>query len=205
MILVGRNLSPFVRRTALVLKSLGVAYDVSPLSTADQMEEISKLNPVGRVPCLILDDGEAIVDSAAIIDHLLEAHDPDHKLLPASGAERRDVLRLTSIATGAMEKTVASSYERNRRPAEKVHQPWVDQVDGQAASGMAALDAAAAKSSSGWLHGDSVTLADISAVAAYDFMANRVSYQLERASFPALAALSARCGEQAAFSETHPG
>ena len=102
MILVGRNLSPFVRRTGIVLKTLGMAYEEKGLSTADDGAEIQKINPVGRVPSLVLDDGETLVDSQAIIDHLLEVGDPDNTLLAPSGAERRAVLRLCALATGAI-------------------------------------------------------------------------------------------------------
>ena len=65
MILIGRNLSPFVRRTATALNHVGLDYDQKGLSTADDADEIRKYNPVGRVPTLILDDGEAIIDSGA--------------------------------------------------------------------------------------------------------------------------------------------
>jgi len=122
MILIGRNLSPFVRRTSVVLRLLKLSYEQKMLSTADDLDKILKSNPVGRVPALVLDDGETLVDSGAIIDHLIEAHDANRTLVPASGAARRAVLRSTAIAHGVMEKGVSSSYERNRRPAEKVYQ-----------------------------------------------------------------------------------
>ena len=70
MILVGRYLSPFVRRTAVTLKLYGIPFEHQPLSTMTDMDAIKKLNPVGRVPVLVLDDGESLVDSAAILDHL---------------------------------------------------------------------------------------------------------------------------------------
>jgi len=203
MILVGRNVSPFVRRTAVVLRLLGVAYEQRMLSTADDLADITKSNPVGRVPALELDDGEVLVDSGAIIDHLIEAHDTGRSLLPASGAGRRAVLRTTAIAHGVMEKGVSSSYERNRRPADKVFQGWVERVDGQAETGLKALEEQAA-AAGGWLHGSAPTLADITIVCAYDFIGAGVPYLLERNSLPALAALSSTANSMAAFKETHP-
>lgn len=201
MILVGRNLSPFVRRSAIVLKTLGLDFESKGLSTADDTDEILKINPVGRVPSLILDDGETIVDSQAIIDHALEVGDPDNRLLAQSGAERRAVLRISAIAQGAMEKAVASSYERNRRPKEKVFKGWVEQVDAQNASALASLDAMA-KADGDWIHGDHMTLADINAAVAYDFVSIAEPYLVKGDAFPALAALSARCNELPAFAET---
>ena len=66
---------------------MGLAYRQVGLSTADETAEIAKFNPVVRVPSLVLDGGETLVDSSAIIDHLLEVGDPEHRLLPASGTE----------------------------------------------------------------------------------------------------------------------
>lgn len=202
MILVGRYQSPFVRRVGIVLKTLGMAFETKGLTTSSDTAEITKFNPVGRVPSLQLDDGEVVIDSQAIIDHLLEVGDAKHRLLAASGKDRRAVLRLTSIALGAMEKAVASAYERTRRPKEKVFQDWVDRVDGQCATALKALDAAAAKGQ--WLHGDHMTLADISGVVAYDFAGRAVRYLLKDNAYPALAGLSARCNELPAFAETRP-
>jgi glutathione S-transferase len=84
---------------------------------------------VVRVPSLVLYGGETLVDSGAIIDHLLEVGDPEHRLLPASGTERRAVLRLAAIGHGIMEKGVSSSYERNRQPKEKIFDGWVNRVE----------------------------------------------------------------------------
>lgn len=201
MILVGRNLSPFVRRTAVVLKTLGLPFDTKGLSTADDAAEILKINPVGRVPSLQLDDGEVLVDSAAIIDYALETSGPDNGLLAASGADRRAVLKISAIAQGAMEKAVASAYERNRRPKEMVYQGWVDHVEGQTSSALRSLEDMAAAAGE-WLHGDRLTLADINAVCALDFIRIAVPYLVEAGTYPALESLSARCNELPAFAET---
>ena len=204
MILVGRNVSPFVRRTSVVLKLLGLDYDQAMLSTADDLPDILKSNPVGRVPALILDDGEVLLDSGAIIDHLVEAHDKERKLLPAAGAARRAVLRTTALAHGVMEKGVSSSYERNRRPEDKVFQGWVERCDSQAESGLQALEVQAAAATGEWLHGDHITLADITTVIAHGFIRASARYVVDRNDFPALAALSSKAGAMPVFAETKP-
>jgi len=204
MILVGRNVSPFVRRTSVVLKLLGVDYEQKMLSTADDLPDILKSNPVGRVPALILADGETLLDSGAIIDHLVETHDTERKLVPASGAARRAVLKTTALAHGVMEKGVSSSYERNRRPQEKVYQDWVDRCDGQAESGLRALEAQAAQATSEWLHGDEITLGDITAVLAYEFVRASARYVIDRHESPALAAHVARAERGADDAEGKP-
>jgi glutathione S-transferase len=204
MILVGRNVSPFVRRTSVVLKLLGLDYEQKMLSTADDLPDILKSNPVGRVPALVLDDGETLLDSGAIIDHLVEAHGKERNLVPGSGAARRAVLRTTALAHGTMEKGVSSSYERNRRPEDKVFPDWVERCDGQAESGLQALEAQAQAATGEWLHGDQITLADITTVLAYDFIRASARYVVERNDFPALSALSAKANAMPVFSETKP-
>lgn len=200
MELIGRNLSPFVRRTAVILKLLELPHEQRGLSTADDAGEIAKINPLVRVPSLILDDGECLIDSNAIIDHLLEVGDPDHQLVPAAGAGRRAVLHLAAIGHGVMEKAVASSYERNRRPKEKVFDDWVTMIDGQVRGGLAALEQAASKGD--FLHGGHLSLADVNAAVAHDFVAIAVGYLLKDDPYPALVALARRCNERSAFADT---
>jgi glutathione S-transferase len=188
----------------VVLKLLRLKYEQSMLSTADDLPDILKRNPVGRVPALILDDGETLIDSGAIIDHLVETHDKERRLLPASGAARRAVLRTTALAHGVMEKGVSSSYERNRRPEDKVFPGWVERCDSQAESGLRALEAQAAEAKGAWLHGDYISLADITAVLAYEFIRASARHVIDRNSFPALAALAAKAKDLPAFAETKP-
>jgi len=200
MELVGGYLSPFARRSAVVLKALDLDFEQRPLSTAQHPDEVTAINPLCRIPALVLDGEEALIDSAAIIDYALEVGDADHALLPASGADRRAVLRHSAVATGTMEKAVASAYERHRRPKDKIHPEWLDHVNGQVAAGLTVLDSAA--DGRDWLHGDHMTLADINAVVAFDFVAITSSFQVKEGQVPALAALSERCNALASFAET---
>ncbi len=201
MILIGRYLSPFVRRSAVVLKTLGLEFEQKALSPLDDSEEVRKINPTGRVPSLIIDGNEAIVDSHSIIDYALEVGDLENRLMAASGAERRAVRRASIIAVGAMEKAVTSYYERDRRPADKVYRDWVDRCDGQAGTALAALDGWIAENGS-WVHGSHMTLADIDATVAFDFITIVGPHVLEGDPYPALAGLSKRCNELPAFANT---
>src|ERR1043165_3848888 len=73
MILVGVNRSPFTRRVAITLEAYGMPYKQLPLSGFNERAEVRASNPLGRIPALVLDNGEVLVDSGAIIDHLDEA------------------------------------------------------------------------------------------------------------------------------------
>jgi glutathione S-transferase len=198
MQLIGRYTSPFVRRVGVSLNLLGIPFEHKPISVMTDRERIAEFTPLVRVPVLVLDDGEVLIDSAAILDHLDEIAGPERALVPPSGASRREVLRLTAMATGIMDKAVAGYYERTRRPPEKFHQPIADQVDAQVAGGFKALDEAASRRKP-YLTGEWLTQADVSTVCAFDFVRGIKADLVEPGLYPNLEGLSALCEALPAF------
>lgn len=197
MKLIGRTLSPFVRRVAVTLNVYGVPFESLALSTVTDAAAIRQSNPLGRVPALILDDGEALVDSSAIIDHLDEQAGAA-ALTPRHGAERRLVMRAVMLGLGATEKSVAAYYEGQRRPEGLVWPEGLANLEAQAQAGFGALEA--------MLTGDylclgRLTQADITAVCGHDFVA-RVMPGLLEGHFPRLSALSARLNADARIGST---
>lgn len=197
MQLVGRLLSPFVRRVAATLNIYGLPYESMPLSTITDGAAIQALNPIGRVPALVLDGGEALVDSSAIIDHLDELVG-DAALTPRSGDDRRAVMRAVAIGLGATEKAVAAFYEGQRRPEGLRWAEGLAGLQAQAQAGFAALEA--------MLDGDflclgRLTQADLTAVVGYDF-AMKVSPALVEGRYPRLAALVLRLNGDARIGGT---
>jgi glutathione S-transferase len=187
MQLIGRTLSPFVRRVAVTLNLYGMPFESLALSTVTDGATIRRHNPVGRVPALIMGDGEALVDSSAILDHLDEQAGAQ-ALIPRSGAERRLVLRAVMLGLGATEKSVAAYYEGQRRPDGLVWAEGLTNLEAQAQAGFGALEE--------MLTGDHLCLgrltqADVTAVCGHDFVA-RVMPGLLEGRFPRLTALSAR-------------
>jgi len=197
MQLVGRLLSPFVRRVAATLQVYGMGYESLPLSTMSDGAAIKGYNPVGRVPSLILDDGEVLIDSSAILDHLDEVAGAS-ALIPRSGAERRQVLRGVQIALGAAEKAVAAYYEGHRRPEGLVWAENLANLQAQAQGGFAALEAMLAGD---FLCLGRLTQADITTLAGYDFVMKVMPALLEGQT-PRLAALSARLNADARIGGT---
>ena len=112
MILVGQFDSPFVRRVAVTLHHYHMPYTRNPLSVFRNAEDMQKINPLIRVPALILETGETLIDSGAIIDALDEMAGPARALTPAHGPERRKVMQAVVLATGTAEKVVALFFER---------------------------------------------------------------------------------------------
>lgn len=203
MILIGRDLSPFTRRVAATLALLGFKVERRPLSTATDGDEIRKHNPLGRVPALLLDDGETLIDSAAILDYLDDHVGEGRALVPAKGLPRRQVLKLVAMAQGVMEKAVAAFYERTRRPVDKLHAPWLALLESQIAAGLKALDDGLSPDGE-WLALSRMTQADVSAVCALDFVAVTSPHLLETLDLKRLAALSARLNTLPAFAQTQP-
>ena len=140
MKLFGSFVSPFVRRVAVSLNQLGLPYEAVPLATSKEPEKLRKYNPLTRIPALMLDSGETLIESWAILDEIDLIVGPQRALTPVSGAERRQVMKLVSIGTGCAEKAVWAYYEVIKRPEEKVHQPWLEQNESQVLAGYAYLE-----------------------------------------------------------------
>ena len=203
MILIGRLLSPFVRRTLVSLNVLCFECQRKALSTATDVQALGELTPLRRVPALVLDDGEVLIDSIAILEYLDELVGPERALLPAAGPERRKALRLLSLAVGAAEKGVVAHYEKNRRPEDKFWDQWFDAATGQALAGLSALEAAAPEDG-GWLAGPEMSQVDITTAVTYEFINIVLPDLIDEAKFPRLGALVGRMNALEGFSSTHP-
>ena len=201
MLLIGVNRSPYTRRVAITLGLYGVAFEQRPLSGFDDREEVRRLNPLGRIPALVLDDGEVLVDSAAIIDHLDEVHGRERALTPIAGADRRAVLRVAALLMGACDKGLQAAYDRNRRPPEKRHQPWVDDCMAQMAGALAAVDAMVDPTAPFLLLGR-LTQADVTAAVA-ERLARGLGVDTA-ALVPRLHTLTARLEREPAFNPSAP-
>jgi glutathione S-transferase len=202
MKLIGVNRSPYTRRVAITLAALGVPYEQRCVSGFGNREEVRGHNPLGRIPALVLDDGETLVDSGAIVDHLDETYGGERPTVPRSGAERRAVLRVAAMMMGACDKGLQAAYHRNHTPVEKRHQPWVDDCTAQMAHALVAVDAMVDPASSYLLLGR-LTQADITAFVAERLA--RFGLNVDTATqMPRLYALTRRLGEAAAFRTTEP-
>jgi glutathione S-transferase len=200
MILIGRHRSPYTRRVAISMRALGVAYEHRPHTAWSHLEEVRSVNPVGRVPALVLESGECLFDSVAILDFLDEQAGP-RALVPPRGIRRREVLRIVFCALGVLDKVVAALYAQTMYPAEKVHRPWIDHNESQAHSGLRWLDALDAGP---WLAGGEMTQADVTTIAMYDFARIVNARLIPDGRYPRLDRLAARCAELAPFRDTRP-
>jgi glutathione S-transferase len=203
MLLIGMFDSPFVRRVAITMKLLEVPFEHANWSVGRDFDRIREYNPLGRVPTLVTDEGEKLVESAAILDFLDERAGPQRALLPTAGRERRLALNLMALATGAAEKGVLQVYERAYRPEEKRHDPWLKRCRTQMSGSLAAIDRhLGERGVSQWLVGKRMTQADITTVCAFTFLNDTLKVADDAVLFQSLGTLAARCESMPVFQET---
>lgn len=190
MILVGMYDSPFTRRVAIALALRGIAFEHRPWSVGADFDRIREYSPLGRVPVLVLDDGEVLMESSSILDWI-EHETSGEPLLPASGKDRREAMRLIGLASGAADRAVGIVLERVFHAPEERSQALLDRSLKQIEGTYDALDAACAVRAGQWLVGDTMTLADITVATYVTHGSNAAPVDLTR--WPALKAHVDRC------------
>jgi glutathione S-transferase len=203
MLLIGVNRSPYTRRVAITLKLYDIPFRQDALSGFGNRAEVHAWNPLGRIPALVIDSGEALIDSGAIIDHLDEVYGRDSALTPVAGADRRAVLRVAALMMGACDKALQAAYHRNHVPSEKQHQPWIDDCVAQVVNALAAVEAMIDPDSDHLLLGR-LTQADVTAFVA-ERLVRKGQLGIDTSEwFPRLSALTRQLADLPAFASTEP-
>lgn len=191
MKLIGSIDSPYVRRVAVSLQLLRLPYEHTVLSVFRDFERFHAINPVVKAPTLVCDDGTVLMDSTLILQHAQALAAP-RTLVPADAGALRHELRLIGLALAACEKSVQIVYERNQRPPEKLHQPWVDRVTAQLLAAYAALEGEVARRPPDVTSSSVITQAGVTVAVAWRFTQRMVPEVVAAAGFPALAECSSR-------------
>jgi len=199
MFLIGQYDSPFVRRVAIALRLYGLAFEHRPWSTFGDADKIAPYNPLRRVPTLVLDDGEALIESAFILDHLDELVGPDKAMLPRAGAERRRHLRICALASGLGDKAVSLVYERVLRKEQLAL--WVARCEAQINDVLRVLEVERAKVPTPYFLGERIGHADVIVACVLRFTGEAHPHLFDAARYPALAAHAERCEALAPFQE----
>ena len=199
MFLIGQYDSPFVRRVAIAMRLYGLKFDHKPWSTFGDAEKIAPYNPLRRVPTLVLEDGEALIDSTAIIDHLDELAGPDKAMIAGRGIARRQHLRMIALATGLGDKSVSLVYESALRK-EKLAL-WVDRCEAQIKGALDALEQERAAATGAYLFGERIGHSDIAVACVLRFTNEAHSHLFSAQNYPALSAHSAMCEGLPVFKE----
>jgi glutathione S-transferase len=158
-------------RVAVSMTLLGRPFERDPSSVFSNFEDVSRINPLGRVPALVLDDGTVLLDSTAILDWLDSEVGPERALMPP-GPARIACWRLVALGLGANEKLVAIVYEHLMRRADQRSANWIERCRGQMEGALAVLDDAAGDAGP-WLLGDRLTQADITTMLGFSPLSSR--------------------------------
>jgi glutathione S-transferase len=201
MILVGMYDSPFVRRVAIAMRLYGMTFEHRPWSVFRDANEVAAFNPLIRVPTLVLDDGETLIESAAIIDALDDLVEPSRALMPGSGPERRAHLRVCALATGLADKVVALLYERAIH--ERQTPDWVSRCERQIAATLDSLEGDRARRTSSWWFGESMGHADIAVACALTLAVEALGFALDERRWPLASAHRTRCEARPEFRAIH--
>ena len=199
MFLIGQYDSPFVRRVAIALRLYGLAFEHKPWSTFGDADTIAPYNPLRRVPTLVLDDGEPLIESTAILDYLDELVGPDKAMIAERGPARRHHLKICALGSGLGDKAVSLIYERVLRKDQL--KLWVERCEAQIGGVLAVLEQERAGVTTPYWFGDTIGHADIMVACARRFTGEAHPHMFDAARYPALAAHAARCESLPAFQE----
>lgn len=189
MILVGQYDSPVTRRIAIALHHYGMPFTRDTRSIFGDAEAISKISPMTRIPALVLEDGEVLIDSAAILDHLDEVAG-DRALIPSFGPDRRKILQMTALAQATLEKAASVVYERHFHGPDQRSEPWLDRCLGQTRAG---LDAMTHRLVGPYACGSTLSHADVIITALIWYMRDRMDECLDPTAHAKLIALADHC------------
>ena len=201
MKLIGSLTSPYVRKVRIVFleKKVDVDLELENVWAADT--KIALNNPLGKVPCLILDDGEAIYDSRVIAEYV-DTLSPVGKLIPAGSRERATVKTWEALADGVDDAGILARLEVTLRPTEQQSSEWLERQMGKINAALAQMSRELGDNA--WCHGNQMTLADIAVGCALGYMLFRFPNVAWQAQYPNLDALYQKLMQRPSFAETAP-
>jgi glutathione S-transferase len=203
MKLIGSLTSPFVRKVRVVLaeKKLDYKFDVEDVWSPES--KIMEANPLGKVPCLVMEGGEAIFDSRVIVEYV-DTLSPVGKLLPLSGRERVEVKTWEALADGLLDAAILARMEQtwSGRTAEQRSQAWIDRQLDKVHASLKAMSLGLGDRN--WCTGIHPSLADISVGCALGYLDFRFADINWRESYPNLAKLFEKLSQRQSFIDTAP-
>ena len=200
MKLIGSLTSPYARKIRVVLAEKKIDYEWVIDSPWVDGNQIAALNPLGKVPVLVLDDESTLYDSRVIAEYL-DTVAPNNRLIPASGRERIGVKRWEALADGVLDAAVAAFLESGRPDGERSPSS-IERQRGKVNRALKAMsDELAAQS---WCHGNSLSLADVAAGCALGYVSFRLADIPWSEQYPNLAHLYEKLMQRPSFAETKP-
>jgi len=199
MILIGQYDSPFVRRVGIALRLYDLPFTHQPWSSFSEADKIRPYNPLTRVPTLVLDDGDVLTESHAMLDYLDSLVPAERAMFPRQEPERHKSLMVATLATGLADKAVSLFYER--RLHEQVSPVWSERCRTQIAAVLDVLEAKRAARTSAFWFGDKISHADIAIAVVLRFVGDVHGGVIDLAKYPALQRHAAHCEAMPVFQE----
>lgn len=202
MKLIGSLTSPFVRKVRIVMAEKKLDYQLE-LEDVWANDAILKCNPLGKVPCLVMDGAEAVFDSRVIVEYV-DTLSPVGRLIPERGRERTEVRTWEALGDGVLDAAILIRLERTwagRSDAERC-EAWVERQMTKVHASLGAMSQGLADKP--WCTGIHFTLADIAVGCALGYLDFRFPDIAWRERYPNLAKLSAKLALRQSFIETVP-
>jgi glutathione S-transferase len=199
--LIASLTSPYVRKVRIVMaeKRIDCQLELEDVWSPDT--RIQEANPLGKVPCLIMEDGGALFDSRVIVEYL-DTMTPIGKLIPQAGRERAEVRTWEALADGILDAAILARLEVTQRAPEQQSQKWLDRQMGKVTVGVKALSRGL--NDKPWCNGNAYTLADIAAGCALGYLDFRFPQIDWRGQYPNLGKLYEKLAARPSFMETAP-
>jgi len=203
MKLIGAITSPYVRKVRVVMAEKKLDYQFIQEDVWSASTTIGASNPLGKVPCLVMEGGEAVFDSRVIVEYL-DTLSPVGKLIPSSGRERAEVKTWEALADGLLDAAILARLEATwaGRSAEQRSQAWIDRQMGK-------IDGALKSMGQGlgdkpFCSGIHLSLSDIAVGCALGYLDFRFPAIEWRSAHPNLARLSDKLNQRQSFIDTKP-
>ncbi|WLI88706.1 glutathione S-transferase N-terminal domain-containing protein [Massilia sp. R2A-15] len=201
MKLIGSVTSPYVRKVRVVLAEKKLDYSFELENVWASETTIHLANPLGKVPCLVMEDGRPMYDSRVIAEYL-DTLTPVCKLLPPNGRDRADVKVWEALADGVLDAAVLVRLEKTLRPAEQQSADWIARQMGKVHAGLSVMSAELGESP--FCKGNHYTLADVAVGCCLGWLQFRFPEIGWRGDYPNLARLFDKLSERASFKESVP-
>ena len=202
MKLIGSVNSPYVRKVRIVMAEKKLDYQFAPEDVWGS-DTIPASNPLGKVPCLVMEGGEAVFDSRVIVEYL-DSRSPLARLIPEPNRERTEVRTWEALADGILDAAILARLEQTwpGRSAEQRCQAWVDRQMHKVHASVAAISTGLADKP--WCSGIHLSLADIAVGCALGYVDFRFPQIDWRAPHPNLARLADKLAARQSFIDTRP-
>jgi glutathione S-transferase len=201
MKLIGSLTSPYVRKARIVFAEKKIEVPLIQENVWSQDTKIMESNPLGKVPCLVMDDGGAMFDSRVIVEYA-DTLSPVNKLIPSSGKEKAAVKTWEALADGILDASVLARLEATWRPDEQKSQAWIDRQLHKIDVSLKAMSKGLGESE--WCFGNQLSLADIAVGCALDYLIFRFPNIQWQTSYPNLNRLYEKLMSRPSFANTAP-